>query len=138
MTKIRFSLNLDAQQKEKLYRDAGKNGFSSPTSYLIDFIEKGGSSVSDSLELRLQLIEKKVEVYSSNQEMQHKKLFTLLERAYKRIYVAYRLVSYILGRSFYIKPGNISMQDLEETNRIIDKEIDHVRKMSEKENQENN
>jgi hypothetical protein len=70
--------------------------------------------------------------------MQNKKLLTLLERAYKRIYVAYRLVSYILGRSFYIKPGNISMQDLEETNRIIDKEIDHVRKMSEKENQENN
>ena len=134
MSKVLLQFRIHDELKNKLLADSIKNNFPSMTAYLEKLI-KIGLPFSDSLETRLQFIEKKVDTNAKNLEMQIKKLFSLLEKINKRLLLIYRINSQILARTFYIKPGNITEHDIEESNRLIEHEVNKILEKTENEDQ---
>jgi len=118
MKNERITIRLSAELKEKLSENALKNGFPSATAYLVSLIEKG-SSRPDNLDAKLQAIEKKIDAIA---DQQVKSPFSL-EKIFKHAYMCFRLISYILTRTFYIKPGKVSEENMEISHAYIDREV---------------
>ena len=120
----RFEFKLTSETKKKLLRDSALNGYFSPSAYLAKLIDIG-PPVSEDLDIRLQLIEKKVEVYGNNLEIQNKKIVSLTQDIFKRNYIIYRIVAFLLSRSFFIKRGKVSEEDIDDSNRFIEEQLDN-------------
>ena len=118
----RFEFKLTTETKKKLLRDSALNGYASPSAYLSELIEVG-PPVSKNLDLRLQLIEKKVETYANNLEIQNNNILSLSKDIFKRNYIVYRIAAFLLSRSFFIKPGNVSEDDISDSNRFIEEQL---------------
>ena len=135
MNKVLLQFRITDELKSKLIEDSIKNNFPSMTAYLEKLINIG-LPFSDSLETRLQFIEKKVDTNAKNLEIQIKKLFSLLEKLNKRLLLIYRIISQILARTFYIKSGHITESDIEASNRLIEQEVNKILEKTENEDQQ--
>ncbi len=121
------SFSLSEHHKNKLFADAKNFGFPSATAYFVELIEKG-FTLPDSLNLRLQLLEKKIDTLSANSMTHHDKSFDLLKDMLKRIYVNYKIVFYILSRTFLINPGQISQDEVDSVNEFVEMEVHKAEK----------
>ena len=120
MKNKRFTFTLKDSLRRKLTRDTMFLEFPSISAYLNELIEKG-LPASKSLDSRLQEVEKKLETLSDS-------LLNELKDLHKRVYITYRIVSYSLARSYFIKPGSISENDMEDANAFIESEVKNMEK----------
>ena len=120
-----FNFQLTERQKAKLLSDASRNGFPTASSYLLKLIEIG-LPLPESLDLRLQLIEKKIDDLTDNVTALHDRDFTLLKKIFKRVSIVYRVAAYSLARLFYIESGDVSQENVEDANVIIRDEIEEI------------
>jgi hypothetical protein len=117
----RFTFTLKNELRKKLYLDSSLLGFTSITDYLNELVERG-LPASESVGKRLQTIEKKQDELSAI-------LSEEINVLHKRLYLTYRIATYTLMRSFYIKAGEISESDADEVNSFIDNEIEKIKEM---------
>jgi hypothetical protein len=122
-----FNFLLTDEQKSKLFSDASRNGFPTTSSYLIKLIEIG-LPLPESLDLRMKLIDKKIDCLTDNVTAFHNRNFTLLEKIFKRIQIVYRVVAYSLARLFHMKSDPVSQDNLDDANAIIQHELDRIEK----------
>lgn len=115
-----FHLRLSTALKAKLVRDSALCGFTTPTKYLKELIERG-LPVSKSIDKRLEDFEKNLDTELDNLSGEVKDM-------HKLIYLTYRVAARVLIRSFYIKRGESSDNDLEEARSIIDGEVINMEK----------
>ena len=92
------------------------------TAYFKKLIETG-LPVEENLDIRLQLIDKKVETNAANAEIQIKKLLSMAKDIFKRNFIVYRIVYFLLSRSFFIKPGEISEEDTANSKAYIEEQL---------------
>ena len=117
-----YTYNISEELKKKFISDSARHNFPSLTAYLKELIERG-LPLSKSLEKRLQFIEEKVETNAENLEIENQKTLSLLKEVYKRVYVNSKIVSFILARTFFIKPGKISDNDFDDAKYFIENEL---------------
>ncbi|MCK4766581.1 MAG: hypothetical protein KAW12_30590 [Candidatus Aminicenantes bacterium] len=129
MRKESFHLKLPQVLKDKLIRDSASYKFSTPTAYLHELIKKG-LPLTGNLDIRLQLIEKKLDSLTDNVFAHNKRTSSFLGKIYKKLYVVYKVAAYILARTFFIKPGNISQDDFAQTKAFIEEQVKKIEKSS--------
>ena len=117
-----FAFTLKETLRQKLVSDSQNLGFPSISAYINELI-RTGLPVSESLDLRLQLIEKKIDTLFHD-------IRTLKGDVNRRTFITFRLTSYILARSFFIKQGDASEDDIKEANKIIEHEMSMFKKRS--------
>jgi hypothetical protein len=122
MHKEKITISIEPEVKKKLILDFVRLGYSSKSSYINELIKRG-LPVSESLDIRLQLIEKKVDTYTKNLEMQNKKTFSLLKDVFKRVHISTKVVFHILTRTFFIKSGQVPGDDISDANELIEEEV---------------
>jgi phosphorylcholine metabolism protein LicD len=115
-----FHLRLSTALKAKLIRDSALSGFATPTAYLQELIDRG-LPLSKSIDMRLQEFEKNLDTELDN-------LSNKVKDMHKQIYLVYKVAARVLVRSFYIKPGSASENDLAETNSILESDFINVEK----------
>lgn len=125
MKKVTFSFTLTPKQKDKLIIDAIKLGYHSISGYLCRLIENG-LPISKPIDLRLQLIEKKLDSLTDTSNYQDKRKESILTTMFKKIALVYKIAAHALARTYYIKPGNISQEDFERTKSYIDEQIKNI------------
>ncbi len=122
MKKVLVQFKISEEEKRKLIYDSVKNNFPSMTAYFKKLIETG-LPVEENLDIRLQLIDKKVETNAANAEIQIKKLLSMAKDIFKRNFIVYRIVYFLLSRSFFIKPGEISEEDTANSKAYIEEQL---------------
>lgn len=122
MKKVLVQFKISEEEKRKLIYDSVKNNFPSMTAYFKKLIETG-LPVEENLDIRLQLIDKKVETNAANAEIQIKKLLSMVKDIFKRNFIVYRIVYFLLSRSFFIKPGEISEEDTANSKAYIEEQL---------------
>lgn len=120
MKKTTFNLLLPKELKAKLIRDSALNGFASPTAYLKELIKRG-LSLSKPIDMKFEEFEKNLDTELDNLSKEVKGM-------HKLIYLTYKVAVRVLIRSFYIKRGESSDNDLEEARSIIDGEVINMEK----------
>ena len=123
----RFEFKLTADMKRKLIRDSVLSGYLTPSAYLTKLIEMG-PPVGDSFEVRLQLIEEKIDMLSKDNTYINNKILSIVQSIFKRNYIVYRIVSFLLARSFFSNPGRISEEDISSSDAFIRKELKQFEK----------
>jgi hypothetical protein len=122
MKKVLVQFKISEEEKRKLIYDSVKNNFPSMTAYFKKLIETG-LPVEENLDIRLQLIDKKVETNAANAEIQTKKIMSFVKDIFKRNFIVYRIVYFLLSRSFFIKPGEISEEDTANSKAYIEEQL---------------
>ena len=122
MKNVFVQFKISEEEKRKLIYDSVKNNFPSMTAYFKKLIETG-LPVEENLDIRLQLIDKKVETNAANAEIQIKKIMSFVKDIFKRNFIVYRIVYFLLSRSFFIKPGEISEEDTANSKAYIEEQL---------------
>ena len=133
MRKEKLSISLSPEIKKKATLDSVRLGFTSKSLYLSELIQKG-LPVSESLDIRLQLIEQKIDMLPGNiltmlKNFSHE-IDASLSDINRRTHVTFKIVSFILARTFLIKDGAISDDEVKRTNSFVENEINTFKKMS--------
>ena len=119
--KTTFNFSLPNDLKTKLLRDSALYGFTTPTAYLRELIERG-LPVSKSIETRLKTIEEKQGEFAGEMA---KEVLT----SHKRLYVTYRLAEKILTHAVNMQSGPVTEEAEDEAKAIIDEEIEYTREV---------
>jgi len=122
MKNVFVQFKISEEEKRKLIYDSVKNNFPSMTAYFKKLIETG-LPVEENLDIRLQLIDKKVETNAANAEIQIKKIMSFVKDIFKRNFIVYRIVYFLLSRSFFIKPGETSEEDTANSKAYIEEQL---------------
>ncbi|MCK4762751.1 MAG: hypothetical protein KAW12_11195 [Candidatus Aminicenantes bacterium] len=129
MKKITFSFTLTPKQKDKLILDSIKLGYGSISAYLCRLIESG-LNPDESIDLRLKLIEKKLDSLTDNVYADNKRKYSLLDTLFKKISIVYKIAAHILARTYLIEPGNITQDDYDRTKAYIDEQVRRIENSS--------
>jgi hypothetical protein len=133
MNKENLTITIAPGIKKKLILDSVRLGFNSKSLYLSELIKKGLPH-SESLDIRLQLIEQKIDMLPGNSLSMFKNLSHEIDSALrdvnKRTYITFRIVAYILARTFLIEDATISEGEINEANKFIENEMIAFKKMS--------
>ena len=120
-----FTFTLRNSLRNKLINDTINNGFSSISAYINELIKKG-LPVDEPIDLRLKLVEKKLDSLTDNVFAHNKRTYSLLEKLFKKFAVVYKIAAHILARTFFIKPGNISQDDFVQTKAFIEEQVKRI------------
>lgn len=133
MSKENLTITISPEIKQKLTIDSVRLGFTSKSLYLSELVRKG-LPVSESLDIRLQLIEQKIDMLPGNiltmLKNQSNEIGTSLKDVDRRTHLTFRIVSFILARTFLMAKGTISEDDIKRANTFIENELNAFKKIS--------